>query len=334
MKMRYPALFFVYIMVSACDTGTSFSGNTTTPPPAGGGPLTITSANAPAAMTVALKAALDSAGVGDVAGVIGVGTANVGNMNKVSGGDFYSATLVNAMQKVPFGPIEQPCVISGIITISGDLADPFAISFAVGDTLSVVAADCVDVPGETVNGTIDYLFTTITGDILLGPPYRLVFDVDLTNFQVADSTGTDVSNGSVTVSVDTTDPNLVWIVSINGTQLTIDGATGSDTISNFDTTETVDTLVVPTPYTLVSNGTVDSTDLEGPVDYSSPVMFEGSGEANPSTGEFLVTGASSSVRLIALDDVNVRLESDFDGDGVIDETTDTTWDALIAQAGP
>ena len=333
MKMRYPALFFIYIMISACDSDTSFSGNTTTPPPAGGGPLTITSTNAPTAMGVALKAALESAGVGDVAGVLGVGTASVGNMNKVSGGDFYSATLVNAMQKVPFGPIEQPCVISGTITISGDLADPFAISFAVGDTLNVVAADCVDVPGETVNGTIDYLFTTITGDILLGPPYRLVFDVVLTNFQVADSTGADIANGNASVSVDTTlDPE--WSVSISGTQLTIDSATSSETISNFDTTETVDSLIVPTPYRLVANGTVDSTQLEGTVDYSTPVMFQGTGNANPSTGEFLVTGASSSVRLIALDDVNVRLESDFDGDGVIDETTDTTWDALIAPAGP
>jgi len=333
MKMRYPALFFVYIMVSGCDADTSFSGISSTPPPAAGGQLAITSANAPAAMTVALGAALDSAGVGDVAGVLGIGTASVGNMSKVSGGEFYSATLVNAMQKVPFGPIEQPCLVSGTITISGDLADPLAISFAVDDTLSVLAADCVDVPGETVNGTLDYLFTTITGNILLGPPYRLVFDVVLTNFQVVNSTESSTSNGNATVSVDTTlDPE--WSVSINGTQLTIDGPTSSDTISNYDTTETVDSLVVPTPYTLVSNGTVDSTDLEGTVDYSTPVMFEGSGEANPSTGEFLVTGASSSVRLIALDDVNVQLESDFDGDGVIDETINTTWDALIAQAGP
>ena len=333
MKMRYSALLFIYIIVSGCDADTSFSGITTNPPPVPAGSLTITSANAPAAMTVALRAALESAGVGDVAGVIGAGTANVGNMNKVSGGEFYSATLVNAMQKVPFGPIDTPCLISGIITIGGDLADPLAISFAVDDTLSVVATDCVDVPGETVNGTLDYVFTTITGNILLGPPYRLVFDVVLTNFQVTDSTSSDISNGDATVSVDTTlDP--VWTVSINGAQLTIDGATSSDTITNFDTTETVDSLIVPTPYTLVSSGTVDSTDLEGPVDYSTPIMFEGTGQANPTTGEFLVTGASSSVRLIALDAVNVRLESDFDGDGVVDETTDTTWDALIGQGGP
>ena len=321
-------------MVAGCDADTSFSGNTTAPPPpTGGGALTITSANAPTAMSVALKAAFESGSVGDVAGTLGVGTANVGNMNKLADSKYSSGTLFKAMQKVPFGPFDQPCLVSGTITISGDLADPLGISFAAGDTLTVLAMDCDDGLGEVVNGTIDYLFTTMTGDILLGPPYRLVIDVDLTNFQVADSIDTKISNGSATVSIDTTtDP--VWTVSINGPSLTTDTTTSSGTISNFDMTQTVDTLIVPTPYTMVSNGTVDSTDLAGTVDYSTPVMFQGSGEANPFTGEFLVAGASSSVRLIALDEVNVRLESDFNGDGVVDETTDTTWDALIAQANP
>ncbi len=333
MKMRYPALLLTFMMVSACDGDTSFSGNPTAPPPTGGGALTITSVNAPTAMSVALNAAFESGGVGDVAGIFGVSTANVGNMNKVAGGQFHSATLINAMQKVPFGPFDQPCLVSGMITISGDLADPLGISFAAGDTLTIVAADCDDGLGEVVNGTIDYLFTTMTGDILAGPPYRLVIDVDLTNFQVADSAGTSISNGSATVSIDTTTDPL-WTVSINGPLLTIDTPTSSESLSNFDTTETVDTLIVPTPYTMVSNGTVDSTDLNGTIDYSTPVMFEGLGEAYPLTGEFLVTGASSSIRLIVLDEINVRMESDFDGDGVPDETTNTTWDALIAQASP
>jgi hypothetical protein len=339
MKLRYPALLLTCMSVAACSEDTSFSGKTSNPPPAGGGggggggALVITSTNAPVAMSVALTAAFESGAVGDIIGTLGLGTANVGNMNKVSGGQFFSGTLANAMQQAPFGPFDQPCLVSGMITLSGDLADPLGISFAAGDTLTVVATDCDDGLGEVTNGTIDYLFTTVTGDILLGPPYRLVIDVDLTNFQVADSADTKTSNGSATVSIDTTtDP--IWSVSINGPLLTTDTTTSSETISDFDMTQTVDTLVVPTPYTMVSNGTVDSTDLNGTVGYSTPVMFEGSGEAYPFTGQFLVSGENSSVLLTALDEINVRLESDFDGDGVADETTDTTWDALIAQANP
>ncbi len=330
MKMRYPALLLTTMMVSACGGGTSFSGNTA--PPVGSGALAITSANATSAVSVSINAAFQSGNLGDMVGTLGVATANVGNRNKVAGSQHRSGTLFYAMQKIPFGPIDQPCLVSGMITISGNLADPLGGTFSVGDTLTVVATDCDDGLGEVVNGTIDYRFATITGDILVGPPYELVIDIDLTNFQVADSMDTKTSNGSATVSIDTTaDP--VWSVSINGPLLTTDTTTSSEAISNFDMTQTVDTGVALTmPYTLASNGTVDSTQLDGTVDYSTPVTFEGSGEAYPFTGEFLVTGANgASILLIALDEVNVRLESDFDGDGVVDETTDTTWGALINQ---
>jgi len=39
-------------------------------------------------------------------------------------------------------------------------------------------------------------------------------------------------------------------------------------------------------------------------------MFEGFDADYPRTGEILVSGASSSVRLIAVDNINVRIEID------------------------
>ena len=62
--------------------------------------------------------------------------------------------------------------------------------------------------------------------------------------------------------------------------------------------------------------------------YATPVTFEGFDNGYPHTGELLITGDSSSARLIALDDVNVRIEIDGDGDGAVDDTIDTTWVAL------
>ncbi len=333
MKMRFPALLLTTTLVAACGGGSSYSGNPTTPPPAGGGGLVITSANATAAASVALIAAFDSGDIGDVIGTLGVETANAGNMSKVASSQLRSGTLFYAMQNVPFGPFEQPCLISGIMTISGNIADPLTMSSSAGDTLTVVAADCVDVPGETVNGQIDYDFVSITGDILVGPPFAMTIDITLTNFQVDDGTDVTTSNGSATVTFDTlADPD--WLVSVGGPILTIDTSTSSLTLTGFSQTQTVNTAAVPTPYTLDSGGTVESTDLVDIVDYSTPVLFEGLDPAYPYTGEFLVSGDNSSVRLIALDDVNVRLEADFNGDGVADETIDTTWDALIGQANP
>ena len=47
------------------------------------------------------------------------------------------------------------------------------------------------------------------------------------------------------------------------------------------------------------------------------------------TGELLVTGANNAtLRLIAIDDVNIQIEADYNGDGIIDEIMNTTWGEL------
>jgi hypothetical protein len=84
----------------------------------------------------------------------------------------------------------------------------------------------------------------------------------------------------------------------------------------------------PFPYTQTSSGTLNSTLLSGVVSYATPVDFEGSGLDYPDVGEFLVTGSNSSSRLTAIDNVNVRIDIDTDGNGTTDETIDTTWAAL------
>ena len=329
MKMRFPVLLLTTILVAACDNGSTFSGNPTVPPPAGEG-LPITSANSAAAMTVALYAAFESGDVGDVAGTLGVGGATVGKVNKVSSSQLRSGILFNAMQKVPFGPIDHACTISGIMTISGTISDPLSLSFSAGDSLTVVATDCIDVPGETVNGQLDYNFVSVTGDILAGPPYATVIDVALTNFSVDDTTDVTVANGNATITLDTLEDPL-WLVSIAGPSLMYDTSTSSHTVTNYSHTQTVESADASMPYTMDASGTVQSTDLADYVVYSTPVLFAALGQAYPNTGEFLVSGDNSSIRLIVVDDVNVSLQSDFDGDGVADETIDITWDALLGQ---
>ena len=42
----------------------------------------------------------------------------------------------------------------------------------------------------------------------------------------------------------------------------------------------------------------------------------------------LITGNDSSARVIAIDNVNVRIEVDANGDGTVDATIDTTWAEL------
>jgi hypothetical protein len=48
-------------------------------------------------------------------------------------------------------------------------------------------------------------------------------------------------------------------------------------------------------------------------------------------GEFTVSLDQGSVNLIALSATNVLINVDLDGDNVIDQTFDTTWDALTQE---
>jgi len=59
-------------------------------------------------------------------------------------------------------------------------------------------------------------------------------------------------------------------------------------------------------------------------------MFAGLGANYPYTGEFLVVGENSSLRLVADNDVDVHIDIDSDGDTVVDETIVTTWAELAS----
>jgi hypothetical protein len=112
---------------------------------------------------------------------------------------------------------------------------------------------------------------------------------------------------------------------VSGSSLTTSGITDSETLTNFSAAQTVDTGLQPAPFTMDSSGTLDSSLLPGVITYSTPETFRGFDFDFPGSGEFLVTSGTSSLRLIALDNVNVRIE--INNDGVI-EIIDTTWAEL------
>ena len=106
-------------------------------------------------------------------------------------------------------------------------------------------------------------------------------------------------------------------------------STVTQTITGFVNAQSVDVSVQPEPYTLDASGSVDTSELAGAISYATEVTFQGAGDGYPFAGELLITGAGgSTVRLIALDAINVRIETDTDGDGNVDATEDTTWDDI------
>jgi len=308
------------IMIAACGGSSDQLG-------AGQPPTTtfaITSANATDVTRVAWEAAIASGDFGDLGGSLGLSATAPDGLAKASVLQKAGGSLVTVTQLDPVQPIVTPCLSDGIVTITGDVADPLTLT--VGDTFRTVYELCDDGAGEVIDGSIDFTVREFTGDVLTSL-YRLSLDAVVTNLQVVSATDTITNHGDVTVTLDTMDAPSIF-AGVSGTSMTVDSNASSETLSAYSSSQTVDGELQTFPFTLTMFGTLDSTQLAGIVRYSTPVTFVGEGIDYPSSGALLIEGDNSSARLTAVDNINVTIEIDSNGDGVVDATIDTTWAAL------
>ncbi len=184
---------------------------------------------------------------------------------------------------------------------------------------------CDDGLVTVTDGRLDYVIDDFNGDIL-GGSYDLKMTLTLGNFQVATAADVLTSNGDATVTLNTINAPAVS-ASVSGISFAVDANASSETQTNFSSVQTLDAGVSPSPYTVSASGTLDSTQLSGEVNYSTPTPLQGFDSDYPSSGQFLVTGDNSSARLTA-EDVNVLIEIDADGDGFYEEMINTTWAEL------
>ncbi len=320
MKPLPTAIVAATMLITACGGG----GGTVGPTPVAD--FEITSANAEAASKVAYEAALGSSELADLGGSIGVTATAPGSFSKPFATAGIPGIVAEALQNIPFGPEVFPCAVSGSVTLSGDIANPLTLT--AGDSFLVVSTACNDGLGEVVDGSVSFTVIAFSGDALAGV-YTVSMDAVADDLQVTTAQDTVTSNGDAGVTLDTTALPFVT-ASVSGGSMTTDTNTSSETLSNYASTQTVDGNQAEPPYTLVASGALQSTQLSGSVSYATPVTFEGMGDNFPHTGEMTISGENSSARLIAIDDVNVRIEVDSNGDGTVDETIDTTWANLTS----
>lgn len=324
MKRLSIPLLVAMLAVTACRSGDPIGGFVPPkepPPPSG---FAITSANAVEVSIVSWAASVQSADLVGLFGSSGGFVARVpGNLNKVQGIVSAPGTGPGTGQSVPIPPTPLDCLGGGTVTVSGEIFDPLTPTLTPGDFIDSLYTDCDEGTGEIINGLVRMTVDSFVGDLALGV-YDLTATFVLTNLQVATATDDLTSTGTVTVALDTTMLPAI-AASVSGSSLTTDGNTASETLTNFQAAQSVDAGLQPAPYTMDSSGTLDSSELAGMITYSTPMIFQGFDFDFPSSGEFLVVSGTSSLRLIALDNINVRIE--IDNDGVI-EIIDTTWAAL------
>jgi hypothetical protein len=298
------------------------------PDPGAGATLGITSANALLVTNVSYQAALSSGALAGFSTGTGLLAVDPGGISKIDRA--ISSKIGNATANPVIPEITEPCLgpLGGTMTFSGEIADPAnpldPLTLTPGDFFNIFYAACDD-GFAVIDGNLFYVVDAFNGELASGL-YSLTMTATFTDFQVTTVEDELVSNGDVTVRIDTRQfPTLE--VEISGASLTVDGTTSAVILTNFASLH-AQTGLGPFPYTQTSSGTVDSTMLSGVVSYATPVDFEGFDVDYPSVGEFLVTGNNSSARLIAIDNVNVRIDIDTDGNGTVNNTINTTWAAL------
>ncbi|MEO1246301.1 MAG: hypothetical protein AAFX56_11525 [Pseudomonadota bacterium] len=291
--------------------------------------LAITASNAASAAGLSYAAGVGSLSTIGVASSVG-DLVGGGAPAKPGLGSLERGRLPALVVLAPFGPVVQGCAVSGTVSVSGDLASPTALTS--GDSVTLVFDNCNDGTGETVDGRIDTTIDQFTPDVVTPANFVLGISVVLLDLQLRTAAETTTGNGDAGVIVDTSNPTAIRS-SVAGNALTIDSGSKSETLSNYSSDESITLSSESFDFTLGFRGTLTSTALNAPVVFSTPLAFEGLVGERPSSGEMLITGNNSSVRLVVLDRLNVRLDVDSNGDGEIDVAIQTSWDAVLNPPG-
>lgn len=331
MKRAIFSTLIPLILLAGCSSSDGPNGGQgNNPPPAG---FAITAANGAQVSQVAYQAAIGSGDIAGLAGSTGL-TANAGGgLAKPGLQPQLGGTLAGILQKVPLTPITIDCLF-GSITVTMDVVDPDIFVTGVlsdGDTILTEYLMCDQGIGAVIDGTIDSEVNAFAGNILV-PPYDVTMTMSLINFQVATDEDVVTINGDGTATLNTLATPYVE-ASVSGNAMTTDTNGTSETLTTYSSAQTFDGRVSPAPYTMVASGTLDTTELEGAITYSTPTMLTGFDTDYPTGGVLLVVSDSGSATLTAEAngvDVTIRIYASDDGTGEPLETIMTTWAELAA----
>ncbi|MDJ0905030.1 MAG: hypothetical protein QNI96_03325 [Woeseiaceae bacterium] len=322
-KASLPVLISLSLL-TACGGSNSDNANNGNPPP--GAAMPITSDNG---LSVAQESYQQASSSGDLAGL----AASNGLTGNAGGGlfkpDIERPGIIDTLMQVPIPQTTVPCAAGGTLTISGNLEDPITPTLTAGDTISAEYEGCDDGIGEVIDGAIDFEVVAFSGDAVSGL-YDMTMTMLLDNLQVTSAEDVVLANGDATATLNTLQAPYVEAAVSGGSMLSSNNS-GTATLSGYSSAQTFDGTVFPSPYTLLTSGVLDSSELSGSVTYSTPVMFEGVDTNYPTVGEMLLVGDASSARIIAQAngiDVVIEIYSNTTGEGTPDATINTTWTEL------
>lgn len=225
-----------------------------------------------------------------------------------------------------FGPVDILCAASGTATVSGFIAS--AGTYSADDRLDTTFANCARV-GESLSGE---MVMTVTGfEETPNDAYAVSGSVVETALERAAGGLLFTGTGSFVTSYDFVFTSA-GVILMNASANTFTVAAGGVDRSLSSAIVNAEILAGPAPVQITrsSSGRLTSPLLTGSYDYESVAadvfFFDVDPATGPFSGELLVTaGDSSALRIVALDELNVRLDVDTDGDGIAETSIATTW---------
>jgi hypothetical protein len=256
-----------------------------------------------------------------------------GSVTVTAGGQFTLNAVFDQVRQQAvsgdFGPLPIDCLASGTATVSGSIAA--AGTFSANDRLDATLTDCVR-GMEELDGEIDV--TVGSFDETPGGAYLVAATATATGLLRYIGGSCYRGNGTFDTSYDLLYSNTGF-VSIASSASTFNVWSGGrdQTLGGAAVNAQIDIGQQPVTVTRDSSGTITSEDLTGSFAYQSVIpdvfVLDDNSATGPYSGELRVTaGDGSTMTMVALDEFNLRLDLDFDGDSIIDEQIMTTWATL------
>ena len=218
-----------------------------------------------------------------------------------------------------------PCGVSGSLVTTWNDADNNG-QLDAGDVLTANFQQCQDSASLSFNGTLVITLTGTPTDTDLAA--NAVFQ----NVVVVESGVTYTISGAAALhEVDTdTVSSTSLMVGAAGLALAIASPSYNDSIA-FESGMLVTSSFLAGGSTLTLAGSFTAQSIGGRVSIATPAaLHQQTGDAFPSSGEVVVTGASgSTLTLTPLNVAQVQLQLDANGDGAADGTSVVAWTALI-----
>lgn len=253
---------------------------------------------------------------------------------------FSQRQLRRLAYEIRHGPtLAAPQVLAAVTTLTSDCDNSLGSfnitvndadnsdSLTSADSFSITFNNCYDaLEDASYDGAITLNNVIVVGDPETDIAWQLSSTFIYDDLGYTDDAGSERISGNVAFAYETTD-SITFRSTQSSAALTYRGSGGTTSLRSLSLayTENINTLA----YSIEANGILASSVLGGSIEIETLAPLSGLYPDAPDTGAYRISGADDcSVTLTVIDDTNVQLDIDQNGDDAIDGTISTTWGVL------